>query len=165
MRVESEETQDYVRQSLSLSQEEAEEISFVPSALSITRGPVFWCGNRCSNKALRFWQFASVVVDDGEEAYTINLSQQCHNETLTTEAGAVEVLAVEGSGGTESASWQIVEHVGKGTSLYKECGSISLERAKAKKFLKDAEKEKAGRDTRLMATRVSCPRISGRSEK
>ena len=39
IRVESEETQDYVRESLNLSQEEAEEISFVPSALSIPRGP------------------------------------------------------------------------------------------------------------------------------
>ena len=35
IRVETEETQDYVRDSLNLSQEEAEEISFVPSALSI----------------------------------------------------------------------------------------------------------------------------------
>ena len=34
-----------------------------------------------------------------------------------------------------------------------------LERAKAKKFLKDAEKEKTGRDTRPMATRVFCQRI------
>ena len=41
--VESEETQDYVRESLNLSREEAEEISFVPSALGIPRGPLFWC--------------------------------------------------------------------------------------------------------------------------
>ena len=51
---ESEETQDYVRESLTLSHDEAEEISFVPSSLSIPRGPMFWCDNRCSNKALRF---------------------------------------------------------------------------------------------------------------
>ena len=54
IRVESEETQDYVRESLNLSQEEAEEISFVPSALSIPRGPIFWYDNRCSKQALRF---------------------------------------------------------------------------------------------------------------
>ena len=93
IRVESEETQDYVRDSLNLSLKEAEEISFVPSALSIPRGSMFWCDNCCSDKASRFWQFAWVVVDDGEEAHTINLCQQCHNERLT-----------EGSGGTESAS-------------------------------------------------------------
>ena len=69
-----EETQDYVRESLNLSQEEeeAEEIGFVASAVSIPRGPLFWCDNRCSNKALRFWQFASIVVDDVKEFYTVN---------------------------------------------------------------------------------------------
>ena len=46
IRVESEETQDYVRESLKLSLEEAEEISFVPSAISIPRGSMCWCDNR-----------------------------------------------------------------------------------------------------------------------
>ena len=60
-----------------------------------------------------------------------------------TGPGAVEVLAVEGSGGTESASWQIVENVGKGPVYTRNVEVLlSLERAKAKKFLKDAEKEK-----------------------
>ena len=35
IRVESEETQDCVREALELRQEEAEEISFVPSAISV----------------------------------------------------------------------------------------------------------------------------------
>ena len=56
--VESEETQDYVRESLNLSRNEAEEISFVPSAISIPERPMFWRDNRCSEKALSFWQFA-----------------------------------------------------------------------------------------------------------
>ena len=85
-RVESEETQDYVRESLNLSQEEAEKISFVPSALSILRGPMFWCDNRCSDKALRFWQFASILLDDVKESDTVNLCQQRHNERLTAQA-------------------------------------------------------------------------------
>ena len=60
-----------------------------------------------------------------------------------TGPGAVEVLAVEGSGGTESASWQIVENVGTGRVYTRNVGVyFSLERAKAKQFLKDAEKEK-----------------------
>ena len=46
IRVESEETQDYVRESLNLSREEAEEISFVPSTISISQRPMFWCENR-----------------------------------------------------------------------------------------------------------------------
>ena len=52
IRVESEETQDYVRDSSNLRREEAEEISFVPSALSIPRGPMVECDNRCTDKAL-----------------------------------------------------------------------------------------------------------------
>ena len=61
--LESEETQDFVRESLNMSREEAEEISFVPSGLSIPRGPMSWCDNRCSDKAVRFGQLASVVID------------------------------------------------------------------------------------------------------
>ena len=47
IRVESEETQDYVKE----FGRKAEEISFVPSAISIPQRPVFWCDNRCSDKA------------------------------------------------------------------------------------------------------------------
>ena len=48
IRVESEETQDYVRESCHLSREEAEEISVVPSAISVPPKPMFRCDNRCS---------------------------------------------------------------------------------------------------------------------
>ena len=81
IRVESEETQDCVGESLNLSRDEAEEISFVPRSISPTKA-TFWCDYRCSDKALRFWQFASAVVEDGKESYTANLCQQCYNERL-----------------------------------------------------------------------------------
>ena len=38
IRVESEGTEDYVRESVAISQEEADEVGFVPSALSEPRG-------------------------------------------------------------------------------------------------------------------------------
>ena len=50
IRVESEETQDYVKESLDLSWEEAEDVSFVPSAISVPPKPMFRCDNRCSEK-------------------------------------------------------------------------------------------------------------------
>ena len=76
---------------------------------------MFSCDNRCSDKALRFWQFASVVIDDGEESNTINfVSAVLQRKIDGTGPGAVEVLAAEGSRGKEGASWQIVENVGKG---------------------------------------------------
>ena len=43
IRVESEETQDYVWETLAISQEEGEEIVFVPSALGEPRGAIHWC--------------------------------------------------------------------------------------------------------------------------
>ena len=53
IRVESEETQDHVRETLAITHEEAEEMCFVPSALSEPRRPIYWCDNRCSDKAVR----------------------------------------------------------------------------------------------------------------
>ena len=40
IRVKSGETQDYARETLAMSQEEAEEVGFVPSPLSEPRGPI-----------------------------------------------------------------------------------------------------------------------------
>ena len=50
IRVEPEETEDCVKESLGLSREEAEEISFVPCAISVRPRPMFRCDNRCSEK-------------------------------------------------------------------------------------------------------------------
>ena len=65
-RVESEETQDCVRERLAhedFSQEEADEIGFVPSAQSELGGVMHWCDNRCSEKRLRFSHIASMVTE------------------------------------------------------------------------------------------------------
>ena len=43
-------------------QEEAEEISFVPSAISVSQKPLFRCDNQCSEKTISFRQLASVVT-------------------------------------------------------------------------------------------------------
>ena len=44
--------------------------------------------NRCSDKALSFWQFVSVVVEEGEESNTANLCQQCYNKHLMVKGEA-----------------------------------------------------------------------------
>ena len=54
IRVESEETQDFVRESKSTDQEEAEELSFVPSAISVPQKLMFRCDNQCSEKKHHF---------------------------------------------------------------------------------------------------------------
>ena len=76
IRVESEETQDYVRETLAISQAEAEELGFVPSALGEPRWAVCWCDSRWSEKAIGYWQIASMVVEEGGEARTINLGKR-----------------------------------------------------------------------------------------
>ena len=73
IRGESEETQYYVCEMLSISPEEAEELAFVPSAISEPRGATYFCDNRCSEKAIRYLQFASVVVEESGEVRTVNL--------------------------------------------------------------------------------------------
>ena len=80
--MESEETQDYVREANDMDREEGEEICFVPSAISVPRKPLFRCDNQCSEKTLSFWQLASVVIKEGEESYATNLCQKCYNESL-----------------------------------------------------------------------------------
>ena len=50
IREESAEAQDYVRESLKLSLEEAQEISFVPSAISIPQGRMYRCDNSFCEK-------------------------------------------------------------------------------------------------------------------
>ena len=80
--MESEETQNYVREAKSTEHEEEEERTFVPSAVSVPLKPLFRCDNQCSEKTLSYWQLASVVVNKGDEAYTTNLCQRCFNKHL-----------------------------------------------------------------------------------
>ena len=72
IRVESEETQDFVFEMLSISLEEGYELAFVPSAISGPRGAIYFFDNRCSEKAVRYWQFASVVVEEDGDARTVH---------------------------------------------------------------------------------------------
>ena len=78
----------------------------------------------------------SVVVEDGKEAYTVNLCQQCYNESLT-----VKSLALFEKLGSGRQSWKRKKHRGRLWSTLGEDQYIqgiweyfSLERVKAKKF-------------------------------
>ena len=71
-----------MREAKDADQEEAEEMSFVPSAISVPQKSLFHCDNQCSEKTVSFWQFASLVVKEGEESYTTNVCQQCYNKHL-----------------------------------------------------------------------------------
>ena len=129
IRVESEETQDHVCETLTISQEEAEEMGFVPSALSEPRGPIYWCDNRCSENALRYWQFAS-VVDEGGEAHTVNLCQQCCKEQFVQQ-GKPRLKLWQWRGVAEKRAHRgIIWKVREMNNLYVECGSILLSKGR-----------------------------------
>ena len=96
--MESEETQDYVREAKSAEQEEVEERIFVPSAISVPQKPLFRYDNQCSEKTLSFWQLASVVIYEGEESYTTNFVVICQKRSRFTcccRAGGVRRLILE----------------------------------------------------------------------
>ena len=69
---------------------------------------MYWCGNRCIDKAIRYWQMASFGVEDDGEAHTINLCQQCYNDRLKKQGQPQLKLWEQG------ASWQDLENDGKG---------------------------------------------------
>ena len=80
--MESEETQDFVREAKSTEYEDEEERTFVPSAVSVPLKPLFCCDNQCSEMTLSHWQLASVVVIEGDEACSTNLCQKRFNKHL-----------------------------------------------------------------------------------
>ena len=99
------------------SQEEVEEISFVPSAISVPPKFMFQYDNQCSEKTFNFWQLASAVEKDGEESYTTNSCQQCYNDTLVAEGERqlkrwqrFWVCAEKG------ASWKVMENSAKNST-------------------------------------------------
>ena len=110
IRVESEETQDYVREAKSTEYEEEEERTFEPSAVSVPLKPLFRCDNQCSEKTFSLWQLASVVVNEGDEAKTTNLCQKCFNKRLQAkgEKAAVKCAMATG-GGKEGVSRKDVD--------------------------------------------------------
>ena len=130
-------------ESLNLHREEALEMSFVPSAISIPRGFLSWCDNRCSEKAVRFWKFASVVVDHVKESYTVNLCQQYDNERLTAQ-GLEPLKTWQWKAVVEQKAHRgrLQRMLAKDHLIQGMCEYFSLARAKSKTFSRDAEKAK-----------------------
>ena len=90
--------------------------------MSVPLKPLFRCDNQSSEKSC--WQLASVVLDEGEEAYTTNLCQKCFNEALAgRRRRTTDKCAVETGGGKEGVPGKNVDvrknHICVG------CGNIS----------------------------------------
>ena len=114
IRVVSKETQDYMREANDMNQEDAEEISFVPSGIIVPQKSLFRCDIQCSEKTVSFWQFVSVVIKESEDSYTTNVCQQCYNEFLEAKRRqTIDAVAVVRSRGEKGASWKAMEVMGK----------------------------------------------------
>ena len=107
------------------------------------RGAIHFCDNRCSEKAVRCWQFASVVVEDGGEARTVNLCQQCCNERRVQQGeprmNSWQWRAVVEKKAHRGRIWRIMgnEQFTRGMWEY-----LTLKRAEAKRIRDDAAREK-----------------------
>ena len=116
IRVESEKTQEYVREAKSPKQEEVEERIFVPSAVSVPPKMMFRCDKQCSEKSLGYWQLASVVINEGEESYTTNLYQKCFNNSLKAKGSkTLTNVQWETGCGEKGVPWKDLENYGKRT--------------------------------------------------
>ena len=141
--MESEETHDYLKEARNESHEEMEEISCVPSAISVPQKHLFRCDNHCNEKAFSFWQFPSVVKKEEEESYTTKCMPAVLNESLA------------GEGKKQLTRWQWYELVEKKTHrgrFWKMMGKEQYiremweyflrERSRVKKFREEAERER-----------------------
>ena len=141
--MESDETQDYVREGKSAKQEDVEERTFVPSAVSVPREPLFRCDNQCSEKTFSYLQLASVVVLEGDEAYTTNLCQKCFNEHLQANGekplSNVQSRQVAEKKAHRGRMWKMI---GKEPFLIGMWKHFLQERSRAKRFRELAEEEK-----------------------
>ena len=113
IRVESEETQDYVGGDAGNQPGRSRGISHrAECPWRATRIHLF-LRQRCSEKAVRYWQFASVVVEKGEDDHTVNKCQHFYNERTvgTARQAKVEIR------GNRKQSWKRKHIVG-------ECGKL-----------------------------------------
>ena len=111
-------------------------------------------------------QIASLVVEEGGEARTINLCKRCYNEKLVQQ-GKQLLKLMEWRGVVEREAhrgrlWKIfgIEQFLRGMREY-----FILKRAGARKILADAAQEKTRRNTRSVATRILLQRSFGASQK
>ena len=65
-----------------LSQEETEELGFVPSAVREPQWALHVYENKCREESFKFFQLVAIVTEEGGAAHTINLCKQCYNERL-----------------------------------------------------------------------------------
>ena len=107
------------------SQEEVEEIGFVPSAVSEPLWALHVCDNECREQGFKYFQLAAIVSEGGGAVHTINLCKQCCNGRRVQQGEQPVKAAPWWNNGRKE---RIVASCGRylvWNSLCAECGSIS----------------------------------------
>ena len=126
-----------MREEKSSEFEEEKERTFTPSAVSVPLKPLFRCGKQRSEKKPSYWQLASVVLDEGGEAYTTNLRQKCSNKHL--QAKGEEPLS--------NVQWrQVVEKKAYRGRMWKMMGKEPCVRGMWEYFLQERSRVKRFRE-------------------
>ena len=152
-----------MREAKDTGQEEAEGLSFVPSAISAPRKPMFRSDNQCSEKTLSFWQLASVVIQEGEEPYTTNLCQKCYNDSLKAKWENTDKLAVETVRGAKGAPWKALENDGRRTTRARNVGILVPRKRKSKEVPRAGGRRQAGGNTGSVVAGIDSQRVLGAS--
>ena len=82
VRKESADTQECESCQLNDMDENTENLSFIPSAVSGSAGwheLQFMCDRQCQQKGFKYYDIASVMVGDDGELHTTKLSRPCYN--------------------------------------------------------------------------------------
>ena len=125
-----------MREAKSTECEEEEERTLIPSAVSDPLKPLFRCDKQCSEKTFSCWQLASVVMNEGDEAYSTNKHLQAKGEKPLSNVQWRKVVEKKAYRG------RMWKRLGKEPYLRGMWEHFSCERSKAKKFRKLAVEEK-----------------------
>ena len=142
MRVESAEAEDFVS-ALQWIEEEMEEPSFIPSAVSEPRWALHMCADKCREEGFELFQIAAIVTE-GEAVRTIIWWKQCY-KVRRLKQGEREVTASKWrvDGRAEGLSSQAVGSILHGTTRAQNVGTFHHQKkAFTISFLEDAESER-----------------------
>ena len=140
-------------------------MSFVPSAISVPLMPLFRCDNQGSENPRSYWELASVVLNDGDEAYTTSLCQKCFNKHLQAK-GEKQLTNVQWRQVVERKAYRGIlwTNDGKRTMCTWDVGIFPPRKKHSKEVSRVGRRRKADRNTRAMATGTASQRVPGTSE-
>ena len=135
----------------------------MPSALSEPRGSIFFCDNRCSEKAVRCWQFASVVVERSSNSEFV--SAVLLRAAGTAGRAEAELVAMESSRGGEGTSWKNLENHGKRAFHASYVGVFFSHKGRGEEDSGRCRAGEARRNTRSVAAGISSQGDLGAGQK